>query len=574
MKTNMKSFKAFFVLLLVAALDGNAQLMNFSQYQMTPMLNNPSLIAKGEELKVDAGYRSQFGGLSGNYGTPFISAYKPLYLMGKDNEYKKFGAAGVQFVNDRTGYNGSLATTGFSLAYAHIANLSQKDQLTMGLSVGYYQRRVDFGNLTSGNQWDSYNGAFDGSKTLNENLSATEMRSFPLVNAGLSYMRYTAEGRPFASVSVAANSLNTPNVSLNKGETLRTLSLNFQGNIAAYENQTILLQPTFRHIQEGKQSQTNIGSYLYYKFGENASLFKNGNIGLGLWYSNNNAAVAALEMNMKDWALGFSYDFLISSLGELSTRTGAPEFIIGFRKYVGKAKKAVVPDPALITNPAKVEEKPVQSPAEVNPEEAKKKAAEEAAKAAADEAASKEAQAAEEAKKAAQAAEEAKKVAQAEEEAKKAAQAGSKDETKKSGTEKEPSQLDLEKERARKRQVYMTPLGFRGTDPFGGTKVSLTKQERAFLSKSVKFKLNKSEISTASAKHLDIVAKVLRKHPNLKIEVKGFGCDLGTEEFNLKLSQSRADIVKAYLVKRKVPSRQLRAIGLGTLKPEDDIKVD
>jgi type IX secretion system PorP/SprF family membrane protein len=571
MKTNMKSFKAFFILLFASALNGNAQLMNFSQYQMTPMLNNPSLIAKGEELKVDAGYRNQFGGLSGNFGTPFISAYKPLYLMGKDNEYKKFGAAGVQFVNDRTGYNGSLATTGFSLTYAHIANLSQKDQLAMGLSVGYFQRRVDFGNLTSGNQWDSYNGAFDGSKTLNENLSATERRSFPLVNAGLTYMRYTAEGRPFASFSVAANSLNTPNVSLNKGETLRELSLNFQGNIAAYENQTILLQPTFRHIQEGKQSQTNIGSYLYYKFGENASLFKNGNIGLGLWYSNNNAAVAALEMNMKDWAMGFSYDFLISSLGELNTRTGAPEFIIGFRKYVGKAKKAVVPDPALITNPAKVEDKPAQPAADVNSEEAKKKAAEEAAKAAADEAASKEAQAADEAKKAAQAAEDAKKELAAKEAA---AQAGAKDETKKSGAEKEMSQLDLEKERARKRQVYMTPLGFRGTDPFGGTKVALTKQERAFLSKSVKFKLNKYEISTASAKHLDNVAKVLRKHPNLKIEVKGFGCDLGTEEANLKLSQSRANIVKAYLVKRKVPSRQLRAIGLGTLKPEDDIKVD
>jgi type IX secretion system PorP/SprF family membrane protein len=561
MKTNMKSFKAIFVLMFAVSMYSQAQLMNFSQYQMTPLLNNPSLIAKGEELKVDFGYRNQFGGLSGNYGTPFLSAFKPLYLLGKNDEYKKFGAAGFQFVNDRTGYNGSLATTGFSLTYAHIARLSKEDQLILGLSLGYYQRRVDFGNLTSGNQWDPRNGVFNGSLGLNENIASTERRSFPLVNAGLSYIRQKSDGRHFFTLSAAANSLNTPNVSLNKGETLRALSLNFQGNIAAYENETILLQPTFRHIQEGKQSQTNIGSYLYYKFGENAALFKNGNIGLGLWYSNKNAAVAALEMNMKDWALGFSYDFLISSLGELSSRTGAPEFIIGFRKFVGKNKKQEAPAPIL----SKPEDKPAPPPADAKPDP-KTKPAEEPKK---DEAAPKapveevkpDAPAKEEPKAAP--AKEEPKVAPAKEEVKKEEQPN-----------KELTPAEIERERARKRQVYMTPLGFRGDDPFGGSRTDLSKQERAFLSKSVKFKLNGAELTPASAKHLDNVAKVLRKHPNLKIEIKGFGCDLGTDETNLKISQSRADKVKAYLVKRKVPGIQLRAIGMGKLKPEDDIKVD
>ena len=557
MKTNMKSFKAFLVLMLAFTLNGQAQLMNFSQYQMTPLLNNPSLIAKGEELKVDFGYRNQFGGLSGNYGTPFLSAFKPLYLLGKNDLYKKFGAVGFQFVNDRTGYNGSLATTGFSATYAHIASLSKQDQLVMGLSVGFFQRRVDFGNLTSGNQWDSFNGSFDANKSLNENLTATERRSFPLVNAGLTYIRYKADGKNFFSLSAAANSLNTPNVSLNKGESLRAMSLNLQGNIAAYENQTLLLQPTFRHIQEGKQSLTNIGSYLYYKFGENASIFTNGNVGLGLWYSNQNAAVAALEVNMKDWALGFSYDFLISSLGELNNRTGAPEFIIGFRKYVGKSKKAEVLNPLITTKP---EDKPVP-PAEVKPE-TPVKPAEEVKK---EEPAPK--TPVEEVKPADPVKEEV-KPAPVKEEAK---PAPVKEDVK---PEKKMTPAEIEKERARKRQVYMTPLGFRGGDPFGGTRRDLTKEERAYLSKSVKFKLNGADLTPASAKHLDNVARILRKHPNLKIEIKGFGCDLGSDETNLQISQSRADKVKAYLVKRKVSGKQLRAIGLGKLKPEDDIKVD
>jgi type IX secretion system PorP/SprF family membrane protein len=553
-----KSFRVLLLILLGISFNATAQLMNFSQYQMSPMLNNPSLIAKGEELKVDFGYRNQFGGLSGNFGTPFLSAYKPLYLLGKDDAYKKFGAAGVQFVNDRTGYNGSLATTGFSVTYAHIANLSKREQLILGLSAGFYQRRVDFGNLTSGNQWDSFNGAFDASKPLNENLTATERRSFPLVNAGVTYIRNNAEGKPFISVSLAANSLNSPNVSLNKGESLRPASINFQGSIAAYETKTLLLQPTFRHIQEGKLNQTNLGSYLYYKMGENAGIFSNGNIGLGLWYSNQNALITALEVNMKDWALGLSYDFLVSSLSQQDNRTGAPELIVGFRKFVGKIKKE---SPVPVVVPVQQEEK--QAPSEVKPQEPSKPVEE----------IKKEEPARQPEKELVK--EEVKKEEAQKEEPKKEEPA--KAEVKKpAAEERQLSPEEQEKERARKRQVYMVPLGFRGKDPFGGSGggVTLSKQDRAFLSKSVKFKRNGSDITPASAKHLDNVARVLRKHPNMKIEIRGFGCDLGSDEVNLLISQSRSDQVKAYLVKRKVNPRQLNAVGLGKLKPEDDIKVD
>ena len=403
---------------------------------------------------------------------------------------------------------------------------------------------MDFGNLTSGNQWDSFNGTFDASKPINENLAATERRSFPLVNAGVTYIRNNAQGKPFVTVSLSANSLNTPNVSLNKGESLRPASINLQGSVNAFETQTLLLQPTFRHIQEGKLNQTNIGSYLYYKFNENSGLFSNGNVGLGLWYSNQNALITALEVNMKDWALGVSYDFLVSSLSQQDNRTGAPEFIVGFRKFVGKIKKET---PVAVV-PVKQEEK---APVEVKPQEPAKPA--------------EEIRKEEPAKQPEKVAEEQPKEETAKPEVKKPAV-----------EEKQLSPEEQEKERARKRQVYMVPLGFRGKDPFGGSGggVSLSKQDRAFLSKSVKFKRNGSEISAASAKHLDNVARVLRKHPNLKIEIKGFGCDLGSDEVNLLISQSRADQVKAYLLKRKVNPRQLNAVGMGKLKPEDDIKVD
>ena len=560
----MKSiFRLQLIFLLAVSLSGNSQFLNFSQYQMSPLLNNPSLIAKGDELKVDVGYRNQFGGLSGNYGTPFISAFKPLYLLGKNEAYKKFGAAGIHILTDRNGYDGALQTSGAAATYAHIARLSNTDDLVLGLSVGLFQRRIQFNQgITTGSQWDPRNGVFDPSRSPNENISGLNSRFFPLLNAGLSYIRYNTQGNPFITVSMAANSLNTPNVSLNTLNTADAeigqlpVSFNVQGSVLAYENQTIMVQPTFRHIQENKQMQTNIGSYIYYKLGDNPNRFFNGNVGLGLWYSNQNAAIAALEINMRDWALGFSYDFLVSSLSEQSNRTGAPEIIIGFRKYVGKNKKADVAP--LISS-----QKDRTSPGEIKPVDPVKPAEPAAA----------------EPKKEEPKKEEPKKEEPKKDEAnpaapEKSAEEGKADLNKPAKEEKKMTEAEVERERARKRQVYMVPLGFRGTDPFGGSKVALTKQERAFLSKSVKFKRNVSELTNESSRHLDNVAKVLRRHPNLKIEIKGFGCDLGSDEVNNKLSQSRADQVKAYLVKRKVSSRQLNAVGLGKLKPEDDIKVD
>lgn len=370
------------------------------------------------------------------------------------------------------------------------------------------------------------------------------------MNSGITYVREFENGSPFFTISASANNLNTPNVSLNKGESVNPLSLNVQGNIVAYENLDFLIKPTFRHIQESKQSQTNLGSYIYYKFKENVPVLKNGNLGLGLWYSSRNAAVAALEVNMKDWALGFSYDFLVSSLNDLNnTRTGAPEFIIGFRKYIGKNKKSEIGDitPSPIVTPVKPEEKPVTPPADVKPEEPKKPV--------------------DEVKPAAP-------VEEVKPEPSKDNQVQKTEDKPEVSPKKVLTPAEIERERARKRQIYMTPLGFQGTDPFAGSRVSLSKEDREFLGKSVKFKLNGYELSPESARHLDKVAKVLRKHPNLKIDIKGFGCDLGSEDANLKISQGRANATKAYLVKKGVPAKQLRAKGYGTLKPEDDIKVD
>jgi outer membrane protein OmpA-like peptidoglycan-associated protein len=59
----------------------------------------------------------------------------------------------------------------------------------------------------------------------------------------------------------------------------------------------------------------------------------------------------------------------------------------------------------------------------------------------------------------------------------------------------------------------------------------------------------------------------LKKNPSLKIEISGHTDDVGNEQSNLKLSQSRAEAVKNYLTEKGITADRLTAKGYGKSKP-------
>ncbi|HTL33147.1 MAG TPA: OmpA family protein, partial [Kofleriaceae bacterium] len=86
------------------------------------------------------------------------------------------------------------------------------------------------------------------------------------------------------------------------------------------------------------------------------------------------------------------------------------------------------------------------------------------------------------------------------------------------------------------------------------------------------FATGKATIQKRSFKMLNNVAEVIKNHPEIKISIEGHTDDRGSDKFNLKLSQSRADSVLKYFVKRGVDASQLTAIGYGEERPIDDNK--
>ncbi|MBR6673957.1 MAG: OmpA family protein, partial [Mailhella sp.] len=69
---------------------------------------------------------------------------------------------------------------------------------------------------------------------------------------------------------------------------------------------------------------------------------------------------------------------------------------------------------------------------------------------------------------------------------------------------------------------------------------------------------------------LDRVAQVLAAYPQTTLLVAGHTDSTGSEEYNMKLSQQRADSVKNALVLRGVAAQRISAVGYGEGQPIAD----
>jgi len=84
------------------------------------------------------------------------------------------------------------------------------------------------------------------------------------------------------------------------------------------------------------------------------------------------------------------------------------------------------------------------------------------------------------------------------------------------------------------------------------------------------FDVNKSTIKPESTGTLNEIAKLLKDHSDLKLEIDGYTDSDGGEDANMKLSQNRADAVRSQLVEMGIDQSRLTAKGFGETKPIDN----
>jgi len=86
----------------------------------------------------------------------------------------------------------------------------------------------------------------------------------------------------------------------------------------------------------------------------------------------------------------------------------------------------------------------------------------------------------------------------------------------------------------------------------------------------VRFENASATLLRDSTAALDRVAADLKKYPQLEIEVQGYTDSVGSAEYNLRLSQQRADAVRGYLIEQGVRTVQVLARGYGEADPVAD----
>ena len=120
----------------------------------------------------------------------------------------------------------------------------------------------------------------------------------------------------------------------------------------------------------------------------------------------------------------------------------------------------------------------------------------------------------------------------------------------------EQERIRLEQEKAKKLQEQLAELH-----------AKKTKRGLVLTLGDVLFETGKADLLPGAMRTIDKLAMFLRENPNRKVLIEGHTDSRGSERYNLKLSQRRANAVKQALVERGIEPERIIAKGYGEAYP-------
>lgn len=97
-----------------------------------------------------------------------------------------------------------------------------------------------------------------------------------------------------------------------------------------------------------------------------------------------------------------------------------------------------------------------------------------------------------------------------------------------------------------------------------------TSEQSSVRLEGVTFELNSAELTASARQTLLRVVEALRGEPNLRAEIAGHTDSSGADDYNLNLSQRRAESVQQFLVSQGIDRSRLQARGYGESRPVAD----
>lgn len=301
-----------------------AQDIHFSQYFSSPLTLNPALTgAFNADFRAAANFRDQyfksdFGVAPGTYMT-FSGSFDAALFRKK---LKEDGlGVGVMFFNDRAG-SGALTTQSVmaSIAYHKTVDKYARHSITLGINVGFFQKRIDFTKLTFESQFDGDSG-FDPSFGSGENVQNNSIIA-PDVGVGVLW-RSRIGKKALAYVGGSYAHITQPNESfIGDNDNRLDAKITIHGGVDVKVGKYLTLIPAFMVLSQGTAFQANPGMALGYQINDVSNFY------IGSWYRIGDAVIPYVGYDIYNMRIGFSFDATTSNLKVANNARGAVELSV------------------------------------------------------------------------------------------------------------------------------------------------------------------------------------------------------------------------------------------------------
>ncbi len=102
------------------------------------------------------------------------------------------------------------------------------------------------------------------------------------------------------------------------------------------------------------------------------------------------------------------------------------------------------------------------------------------------------------------------------------------------------------------------------------TPVAMVTPTDVIVLRSVQFAFDSAKLTTEAESVLSEAAVLIEERPNAKVTLAGHTDSTGPEVYNMKLSQRRAEAVRAFFVKEGIDANRIEAVGFGESAPKFD----
>ncbi|MBK8807318.1 MAG: PorP/SprF family type IX secretion system membrane protein [Bacteroidales bacterium] len=322
---SQKRITSFYVLMTLICARLVAQDVHFTQYYASPLTQNPANTGWYEgDCRISANYRNQWKAIAGKpYSTFGVAFDKPYYFFSEKFSY------GVQFINDKSG------TVGLSVnkIYASLAYYKKiaGHEFQIAIQPGYVNKSTNMDEYTFDGQFtlggeEVFGGEFSGEG------SAEGINYFDL-NAGLLWSNQLTE-KIRTTVGMSLFHLTTPNESFfgtKSDVTQLAIRKVIHANASFKLGKSLRLVPNTMYMAQRKATEWLIGANLEVDLNPKTiktvyfgTIFRYG------WKENFDASAWIVGARIKQFDLGLSYDFNVSSLAVATNNRGALELSLSY----------------------------------------------------------------------------------------------------------------------------------------------------------------------------------------------------------------------------------------------------